>query len=379
MRNETTRSFQRIVISAWIAVFWGCDQPREIVHPSPGLLGRDGYDSAAAFNLVTLAASEPSETPSPAREPVWIGVLNEPRAEAFGKVVAGWLGDGGRAYILDGHWRELRVFLGGSHEYSIGRKGGGPLEFRSPQSLQFASDETPVVFDSDGRITWIRDDRSQSVRTDLDIAGGCLLPNMVVLHTPSGPHPITVTDTLGDILYAFGRGYPSDNSIVRRQLSVGHVACFPEPETVIYANRNTGDVIAYSPEGELKWWRYIDGFRSVEIRETAGGTTTAIGRAGLHAIVAAVPDIDRSLLLVQAAFRGTKEAQAASSAHTTYVIDLGGNVRRASHGDYRILAWRGDRVLAVREPLIAQVGLLYRPDLALAAGAPDDHPGSRKY
>lgn len=89
-----------------------------------------------------------STTPWRVIEEVRIGALEGSGPDLFGRISALEVDESGRFYVFESQAQELRVFdKAGEHLWTIGRKGGGPGEFREGIGLAWAPDGNLWVVD----------------------------------------------------------------------------------------------------------------------------------------------------------------------------------------------------------------------------------------
>lgn len=125
-------------------------------------------DSAA---IVIIENRGPYEQWRVAPEPeLRIGTVEGDSAYQFHRVVfAGRMSDG-RVVVADAGSGEIRWFgPAGDHRSTVGRKGGGPEEFRGIGSVLLTPADTLVVHDpGNGRLTWIAPDETVVRAATLD-------------------------------------------------------------------------------------------------------------------------------------------------------------------------------------------------------------------
>lgn len=90
-----------------------------------------------------------------------IGEMDGPAPFLFGRISGLDVDPEGRVLVVDAQAREVRVFSSaGEHEFTVGRQGDGPGEFRNPDQARFTSDGGFVVRDLAGRFSLFSRDGS---------------------------------------------------------------------------------------------------------------------------------------------------------------------------------------------------------------------------
>jgi hypothetical protein len=165
-----------------------------------------------------------------------------------------------------------------------------------------------MVFSGRGRVTTLSslDEGSLPTTSFLfpgELADGCRIDGAVFLHgfRPGDRRVVHRYDTLGAPMTSFAEVYRSENRIVEKQLSLGHLACVEDSKTLLLAPMFLPELRAYSPTGTLLWWALLEGFEPVEVGEFRGGSKLRLPPEGFHIITGLVAsaESDRAILQVK--------------------------------------------------------------------------------
>lgn len=132
-----------------------------------GACGRsDGASASWSGTIDTLASGQivvhnpatpmrPADDAWSVTEELRIGSIDGDGADVFGRITAFTVDAAGRFWVLEGQSQELRVFdASGRHVRTVGRRGGGPGEFRQAVRVDHAPDGHIWVADpGNGRVS----------------------------------------------------------------------------------------------------------------------------------------------------------------------------------------------------------------------------------
>lgn len=300
------------------------------------------------------------------------GVETTPGDQLFGSVTGAVVDGRGRLFILDSRARLVRTFEaagpGATAGETVGGAGSGPGEFLNPVVLAVVPDERLLVLEVRGQLSVFDAERdsvrfSHLVRLDREVWDGCVLGEELFVHGRRAGEAETVHayDLDGARRNSFAEVYRTGNPIVRHQISRGRVACAGNPGLILVAPTHLPELRAYTPDGDLRWWLELGGFQPIritEVRDEGGrrGSVMRVPSEGWHTPVGLVASDRDPLALFQVASHGSTNEEAGQAEATpdvgTFLIHLDeGWARPLGHHWPPVVAWEGDRVLAVREEL----------------------------
>jgi len=314
------------VAVAGLAAAWsgGCQVDSEVVHPnSENLPSRRAYlvrSDSVPSGMTASALAEWRQARSAlvnARPVAQVGRLGaDPGSvddpQVFGRIADVEVGDDGRVYVLDRQYREVRIFdFAGQFVGSFGQAGPGPNEFRDPSGLELLGNDRVAVSDRGAELKIFAPDGGQyrhetTVILDYVPEGLCSNDGRVFLaagHDPSNTiiHEAAVSPDRP--ARSFGRGYQSDNWLVRDQLSDGRIACLAEPIRVVFAFELIPVVKAYTADGPaLSWEVGVQGHAQMKITEQAspgGQSGVRYSSVGTRDVLASVEAVTSRHVLLQ--------------------------------------------------------------------------------
>lgn len=223
---------------------------------------------------VLAAAATPLSVSSQAPEPMALGEVigvvgadQEPESLVFGGFADVAVSSGGRLYVLDQYYRNLRAFDSSLQlRGTTGSAGRGPEEFGSDVLAMAAANETTVSivdsgnmrlsrvsFDAEGAVNW-QSTRLQSYPRDV-----CTLGDTAYVWTNTATDLVAVIDEHGEVLRTFAPREKARGELAvvlgdtDHFLNQGHLACDGGTQTVILAHDFHPAVRAFAPDGEFRW------------------------------------------------------------------------------------------------------------------------------
>lgn len=330
--NNNLRSRRRrfspgaVVAVAGLAAGWSgaCRMDSEVVHPNrENLPSRRAFlvrsdsvpsgmtaDALAEWRRARSALVNARPVAQLGRLGADPGSVDDP--QVFGRIADVEVGDDGRVYVLDRQYREVRIFdFAGQFVGSFGQGGPGPNEFRDPSGLELLANDRVAVSDRGAELKIFAPDGGQyqhekTVVLDYVPEGLCSKDGRVFLaagHDPSNSiiHEAAVSPDRA--ARSFGRGYQSDNWLVRDQLSDGRIACLGEPLRVVFAFELIPVVRAYAAdEPALSWEVGVQGHAQMTITEQpspGGQAGVRYSSVGTRDVVASLEAVTSRHVLLQ--------------------------------------------------------------------------------
>jgi len=179
--------------------------------------------------------------------------------------------------VLDSEEYEIKVYNeNGRLLKSIGRRGAGPGEFESPESLSMSKGGWFIATDRNTRIQLYEPSREGYERIGSFAVGftpedACILNGEIYLQGFRSEHPtqsVHVYSREGNHLRSFGPVYESENVSIRYRLSSGDIACDRSTNRIIAAFELMPLIYGYTPEGTLQWTSRIRPFDPVPVEQT---------------------------------------------------------------------------------------------------------------
>lgn len=325
-------SFRALAVAAVLGAAWSgaCQEGSEIEHPTrQNLPSRRAYlvraDSAptgmtpsalSEWRLVRAALLDARPVASLGRLGADAGNADDP--QVFGRIADVEIDDDGRVYVLDRQFREVRIFdFSGQFVDAFGQPGAGPNEFRDPTGLELLDNGRVAVADrgaelkifapSDGRY-----EHETTVTLGFVPEGLCSNKRRVFLaagHDASGTIMHEAFVSSDRPVRSFGRGYQSDNWLVRNQLSDGRIACLGDPLRIVFAFEMLPVARAYlADEPDPSWEVGVEGYAQMEITEqlSSSGPAVHFSSIGTRDGLAAVRAVGARHVLLQY-YRGNPE------------------------------------------------------------------------
>jgi len=270
------------------------DGQAEIVHPTRDNL----YQDAPVRNEIRMDKVKSSESGESAQIlstfrdmqlMAEIGTDRDNEKEMFSRIDDVVTDNKQRIFILNGPKQEIQVFhRNGSFLTTVGRKGRGPGEFESAQSMAVFADSLLLVsngfriekFDISGPdITFVETLRFAERYRDLCVSGNRLFAHNHVSYeeaNAANENKLHTVQVFGlpefTRLFSFGRPYLSDNPMAVNRLSVGEISCNNSSATVVFTHSRMPVLQGYDIQGgQLEWHSYLRGMHHVKITETIRG------------------------------------------------------------------------------------------------------------
>jgi hypothetical protein len=310
---------------------------------------------------------------SQARQVTAFGALEGAPSEVFGYVEDVVAGEDGSLYVLDSRYNNVRVHdTSGGQLGSFGGPGGGPAEFRSPETLRRDARGRVMVADRNNQIKIFEPkDRSWALTGTIVLRLSpedfCLLGGELLVQGIAHEGFIHAYSPQGARLRSFGQAYVTPNWLVRNQLSDGPIACSEETGTVVTMLKYLPVIYGYSAAGELLWTSQLEDFRPIRIVEEldAGGRPAVRFQPdGAHDLAESLQPAPGGLVIVQTARLTPESIKERKEYHElrTYVVSArtGEGVYVGSHLP-RISAVTATRVLAAANDPFPQVRVLELP------------------
>lgn len=263
-----------------IASFLGCgaDEPAvgEQLHPTEAnrpVAEELSVELTRADTVADGALGELARSLRSATRVLAMGVLEGAEGETFGLVEDIVPMPDGDMAVLDSRFNEVRSYTEhGAALDRFGREGGGPNEFRVPESMESMGGRLAVLdrgavvklFQRSGD-SWEYVDQIQLGVAPEDFCAfddrlfvqGVRMADATVVHSfaPTGKH-----------LASFGPAYKTDDTLVRNQLSDGLIACSDEASVLAMAPKYFPYVYGLTSEdGQVDWRASIAEFNPLKI------------------------------------------------------------------------------------------------------------------
>lgn len=342
-------SSRALAVAGALAAAWSgaCQGGSEVTHPT-----RENLPSRRAF-LVRADSVPTGMTPGAlsewrraraallhARTVASIGRLgtdagSDDDPQVFGRIADVEIADDGRVYVLDRQFREVRIFdFSGQFVDAFGQAGAGPNEFRDPTGLELLDNDRVAVADRGAELKiFAPSDGQYEHETTVTLGfvpeGLCSNRHRVFLaagHDASGTilHEASVSSDRP--FRSFGRGYQSDNWLVRNQLSDGRIACLGDPLRIVFAFEMLPVARAYlADEPGPSWEVGVEGYAQMEITEqlSSGGPAVRFSSVGTRDGLVAVRAVTPRHVLLQY-YRGNPEEASDGPAEIetrSYLVD----------------------------------------------------------
>ncbi len=299
------------VILIGVALVFGClDAERH--HPSPeGLVRPQPPSFTVRIPREAEVSGHRHETPPPELDSgssqLVIGSWAGDDLTQFGRISASAIYND-RIFVVDNYFSEVRLFdVLGNPMARIGGRGEGPGEFRSPVALAQDDSGRVLVFDGDGRVSYLREFNGQLgaallFRFPGVIVDGCVMGDGFFIHglLPGSGSVVHRYSVDGRHITSFAEVYRTENRVIRSQVSLGRIACLAETGSVLLAPELLPELRAYAPEGDLLWWALLDGHLPIELVEIARGSMMRATCSGHHSLwgLTRSGEGDRALLQV---------------------------------------------------------------------------------
>jgi hypothetical protein len=222
-----------------------------------------------------------------------IGALDDPPEQVFGAVSDALVDHAGRVLVLDARTNLIRAFTpAGRYEFTLGRAGPGPGEFRAPRAFAQSGRGRMFVVDAPSRIH-IFDAAAKGyefVRTEtlpFTAHDACVIEDILVLQG-IGFRDSTVIHTYSlDLrpIRSFGVVYRSGDAAFDYQAGQGVIACGGGPAPILFAPASLlAEIRAFSLDGRELWLTRFDAMRPIEYRVEPGGYSVRVPEKGYHRI-----------------------------------------------------------------------------------------------
>lgn len=344
-------SFRRAAVVAGLAVAWSgaCQEGSEVSHPTDeNLPSRRAYlvrSDSVPSGMTPGALSEWRRARAAlldARPVASLGRLGADAGSAddpqvFGRIADVEIDRDGRVYVLDRQFREVRIFdFAGEFVDAFGRPGAGPNEFRDPTGLELLDNGRVAVSDRGAELkifapTGGQYEHEATVTLGFVPEGLCSNGRRVFLaagHDASGTIIHEAAVSSDHPVRSFGRGYQSDNWLVRNQLSDGRIACLGNPLRIVFAFEMLPVARAYlADDSVLSWEVGVEGHAQMRITEelsSGGSSGVRFSSIGTQDVLASVRAVTPDHVLLQY-HRGdpeeVREGGAAALSTISYLID----------------------------------------------------------
>lgn len=240
----------------------------------------------------------------------------------FGEITDAAIDGAGNILVLDRQAVRVSVFdPEGGFLGSFGGRGDGPEELREPRHFTLLGEDR-VAVPIPGRIKVFRPEDGQwrlgdlvelsllandicSTRDDRLFVSAWQEEENTVVHEISG----------AEIAASLGTGYPSENWLLRFQLSEGLLACMDHPPGLAYALRYAPHVRLFALDGSLLWNAVLSDYTPIEISTTPGSVSMSL--TDDYDLLASIHGTPSGHIILQYAHR-----RAGNDSHfRTYLVD----------------------------------------------------------
>lgn len=247
--------------------------------------------------LLALSACDAPEvdppTPGPFlgdwTEAAWIGQLEAPEEEVFGRIQAVALFESGGLAVLDAQaGRAVGFGDRGSHAFTLGRRGQGPGEFVDPSALFRVSDDTLAFLNRSARTLQLfaretGNPFAEIGRYELPFwpSGGCSMRGRIFILGGFEDRAVHEIDREGVIVNSFpasdhadevAEGAPQEVAWdLRDQAMSGLLVCAEVSGHVVHVPYYLGWARGYTAGGDLAWHSSLPDFVKRRVVPAMGG------------------------------------------------------------------------------------------------------------
>lgn len=308
-----------------------------------------------------------------------IGDVDGDETTVLGTIMDVASDEAGRIYVLDMAFQKVRVFDSrGRHQFSVGQRGSGPLDFRFAVAAWVPRPSELMVVDPILGLKQIAVSNQKSLRLiktsrlDGGATSACGSGGTATVFSPVHDTLRTVVvhryDSAGRRVLSMGAGYDADSRLVREIMSEGTVACASGGRTIAALSK-LPFVQAFEADGRLKWTTRLSNFKiGREVEEV-----DSRGRRGIgldpenpdHSYIRRMVTVGDKFVLVQVAVNTAKSLRAHSPWERidSYLLDL--QTGRGTYVSSRlplITAHMGARLLGFDNDPFPRVITLRLPD-----------------
>jgi hypothetical protein len=295
-----------------------------------------------------------------------VGTEDGDAVEVLGNVAAAVEDSEGRVIVLDRSFQNLRIIdRNPAKSFVLGRKGSGPLDFRSPMSMWLTKDGTVSVADAVVGVKRIAVETLQSARlistlkVSGDITSACQSESGVATFRVSRTETplVEVRAANGQLRAAFGQPYEASSSLTRVIMSEGTIGCSND-QSYLLSLSSMPFIHGYDSRGKKLWTSRLQEFAIGMQEETAdksGRHSIGLlaGTKSFSNVLALIP-FEESLMIVQVAQHTDKSLRARRDFESldTYVVDArdGQGLHVSSKLPRITSARRGGFVATVNDP-----------------------------